>query len=207
MRGIVALLICCGLALAGCNRGDASDRKNAAPSPKADPYAGWPASTMGKPDMSGGVEHDALRVPNDAEPNRVASSFVLPDWAEQTGPLAYKSPKKARLEIHYLERGDELRAQDDAQLKKLIDSNAKNRVVAPPWKGWFGEAGTAHAEGNKSIPHRERVFSLFQDRRYLELHVEWPTGSKVAQGEADKMVRYVIYSIGDYKKPEKDAQE
>ncbi len=204
MRVTIALALASGLLVAGCSRGEATAKK--APEVK-DPYAGWPESTMRKPDMAGGVDHDALRVPNDAEPTRVPSTFTLPDWAEQTSPLAYMSPKKSKIEIHYLERSDELRQQDDAKIKRLIEAKSKERVVAPPWKGWWGEAGTAHADGNKSIPYRERVFCLFQDKRYLELHVEWPTGSKVAQSEADQMVRYVIHSIGDYKKAPADAKE
>ena len=205
MRTLAGILLMASLLTsAGCSRGAASTTTAA---PPKDRYAGWPASTMKKPDMAGAVEHDALRVPDDAEPARVQSTFLMPDWAEQISPLAYNGPKGARIEIHYLERGDQLRKQDDAKIKRMIAAKAKDRVVAPPWKGWFGEAGSAHAEGLKSVALRVRIYSLFQETRYLELHAEWPTGNKAAQGEADHLVRYVAYSIQDYKKAANDAQE
>lgn len=188
--GSVAALML--LIAAGCGRG--VEAAAAKPAPKKDPYVGWPADTIAKPSEAGAVEQTVLREASDAEGMRLASRFMLPDWTQQTEPLMYKSPKGAKLEIHYLQRGEELRKADDAKIEKLIAGDKTLQsflVIARPWRGWYGEANTASGKG------RVRVYSLFQPDRYLELHVEWLKDSPKSREDALEMVAQVVHSIRD----------
>lgn len=200
MRGLLAALgLGCLLFAGGCGCSRA-EAKNEAKKPAKLDYSGWPKDTLSQPSEAAMVDKTALREVGDSEPNRLASQFQVPDWAESTSPIAFEGPKGARIEFHYLLRGDQLRKQDDATLQGLLkgkDMGARKLVVARPWRGWFGEAGTAHAKGLKSIPYRMRVYSLFQPTRYLEIDLEWPTGNKEAFDEAQSLVASVIYSVSD----------
>lgn len=186
----------------GCGKG-ATTPSVAVVTPKKDLYVGWPNDTIPKPVDAGAVEYTASREPNDAEALRVSSTFLLPDWAKETAPLTYRSPKGAKMEVHYLQRDEALRKSDDEKLQKLLKAAKEGQsylVVARPWRGWYGESNSARAEGIKAVPCRMRIYSLFQKDRYLELHVEWPKESPKAMEEARAMAGLVMVSISDAKK-------
>jgi hypothetical protein len=190
----------------GCGKSEANPTVKAPP--KKDPYVGWPKDTIPKPDDAGTVEYTASREPADAEALRVGSTFLLPDWAKETAPITYRSPKGAKLEVHFLQRDEALRKSDDEKIQKLL-SGAKDSqsylVVARPWRGWYGEANSARAEGIKALPCRMRIYSLFQQDRYLELHLEWPKESPKAKEEGELMAGLVMYSIKDLKSGKSDG--
>jgi len=203
MMGMRCLLAGLGaailLAATGCGKGEASPAKKPE-TPKADPYASWPKDTIPRSDGAGAVEFEAPRNPDDAEPLRVASRFMMPDWARETGPLMYASPKGARVEIHYMQRTESLRAAEDAKVEQMvkgIKEDGRQLVIARPWRGWYGEANSARSVNNKALPCRMRIYTLFQPDRQLELHVEWPKESPKALEEAQEMVAEVVSSITD----------
>ncbi len=183
----------CAIIAVGCS-------KPAEVKPKAstDAYAGWPADTLKKPDFTGVVERSVERIPNDAESTRFECTVQVPDWVDAKNPIRFGTPSGSLVEFHYLPRDSAFSQQDDAQLTKLLKGAIKDGptlVVARPWRGWYGEAGSQRAIGNKAVPIRVRVYNLFTKEDQLEIHAEWPTGNKQALAEAEELVAHVAFSV------------
>lgn len=193
--GLVAIAAL--IALAGC-RGEPEVMQPPAPQVK-DRLADWPADTLPRPEFLSTVDREAGRVKGDAEPTRIPVRYKMPDWAQPTSPISMKSPKLARLTFHFRPRDEAWRKDDDQRMQDLKNGKPRGSeelVLARPWVGWFGGASGKEAlPENRERAYSLRVYHLFANNRHLEIHLEWPTGDKLAFEEGLEMLGHLVYSI------------